>query len=66
MRSSQLVRRLSKILGDPYGGPSLSVKGGEFVIYEWFDAPTGTEILARGRTLEEVIFNYEVAVSENV
>ena len=50
---------LKKILGETYGGPSLSVEDGKFVIYVWGDAPVGMGILAKGDTLEECIEDYK-------
>jgi len=53
------VRDLKKILGETYGGPSLSVEDDQWVIYNWADAPVNTEIMARGETLAECIRNYK-------
>lgn len=50
--------QLKKILGATYGGPSISFQNGEFVLYEWSDAPVSTDILAKGKTLQELINNY--------
>ena len=42
---------LGGVLGPSYGGPCLSLEGGEFKIFTWTDAPVSMGILARGRTL---------------
>ena len=54
-----LEKDLREILGDCYGGPSLSVEGKKFVIFFTFDAPYGMEIEASGSTLRECIDNYK-------
>jgi hypothetical protein len=46
---------LRKVLGETYGGPSISVENGKFVLYEWCDAPVGMKILAKGDTFEELM-----------
>jgi hypothetical protein len=60
-----IQEKLREILGDTYGGPSLSIDRNKFVIYVWTDAPVGEDILSSGDTLEECIQNY-LDRSENV
>jgi hypothetical protein len=48
-------RELKEILKAAYGGPSLSFEDGEFVLYTWGDAPTGTTVLAHDRNLKSMI-----------
>lgn len=43
------------VLGETYGGPSLSYMDGKFVIYEWLDAPVSDDILFSGDTISEVV-----------
>lgn len=50
-RRESLEAWLVRVLGDPYGGPALGREKGEFVLYGWWDAPVGWDILARGKTL---------------
>lgn len=47
---------LRRVLGGTYGGPSLSYdeSTGEFVLYEWGDAPVSEEEIARALTLEDL------------
>jgi len=47
--------KLKNILGEWYGGPSLSYEDGKFIIYSWGDAPVGMDILASGNTIEECV-----------
>lgn len=55
-----LEEQLREILGGTYGGPSLSYEKGrqKFVIYSWYDAPVGDDILAEGATISETITNF--------
>jgi hypothetical protein len=50
---------LKSKLGHTYGGPSLSYENNEFILYTWTDAPVGEQILAKGKTLKELMENYE-------
>lgn len=63
---SALNDLLPSILGDSYGGPSISYDLGtepgddpKFVLYTWTDAPVGIEILAEGDTLQDMLFQYK-------
>lgn len=51
--------KLKEILGHTYGGPSLSLESGKFVIYVWGCAPVGMNILGEGDTITEAILDYE-------
>jgi hypothetical protein len=51
--------KLKEILGDTYGGPSLSYIDGLFVIYNWYDGPVSDEIIAAGKTIEQCLEDYE-------
>jgi hypothetical protein len=55
MLISELDEMLSRILGNMYGGPSISYEDGKFVLYEWFDAPVEMQILAEAYTFEELM-----------
>ncbi len=61
MKIENLETRLKTILGGTYGGPSISYEKEteEFVIYRWFDAPVGDEILGRGKTLHKALLEAE-------
>lgn len=50
-------KKLKKILGPCYGGPSISLENNEFIIYTWSDAPISTGILVKGKTIQELIKN---------
>ena len=54
----ELVLR-TVMLGPAYGGPSISLEEGKFVLYDWGDGPVGMDILAEGDTLVELIVNYK-------
>jgi hypothetical protein len=57
MTSAEMNKRLRKLLGETYGGPSISFEEGRFVLYTWTDGPVGTTILAEGATLLELLTN---------
>ncbi len=61
LRTPTVEDRFRKILGASYGGPSISIdeEKGDFILYEWGDAPVGMETLARGATLKELLNDYE-------
>jgi hypothetical protein len=49
-----------KILGESYGGPSISVENGLFIVYIWGDAPVGMDILGTGVTIHQALLDVEV------
>jgi hypothetical protein len=53
MRNAVIDKVAKDVLGDTYGGPSLSwdKEKKEFVVYYWYDAPVGEEELGRGKTI---------------
>src|SRR5690606_13837124 len=46
---------LRDVLGDPYGGPSVSIADGKWVLYTWTDAPSGEEVLCRHEDWDEFL-----------
>lgn len=52
----QIEQQLRSLLGNTYGGPALSFEEGMFVIYKWYDAPSGIEIMGKGDSLNDAIF----------
>ena len=50
---------LRKVLGDDYGGPSISVNTdtGEFYIYSWGDAPVSMTRHFKGANMQELSAN---------
>ncbi|RDJ34910.1 MAG: hypothetical protein DWQ19_08735 [Crenarchaeota archaeon] len=59
-----MEKELIKILGSDYGGPSLSYQEGKFVIYNWYDAPVGTEVLGCGPTIMQAVRDYRANKGE--
>lgn len=61
MTIKQIEKKLSKILGNTYGGPSISYDPNNkmFILYEWGNAPIDMGELSGGYTLEALIINYE-------
>ena len=39
-----IMKILKKVLGNTYGGPSISYEDGVWVLYSWYDAPIKIEI----------------------
>jgi hypothetical protein len=54
----QIESELKELLGDTYGGPSLSFHDGFFILYTWGDAPVSDDEIGRGETIEECLSNY--------
>ena len=56
---------MSKILGAPYGGPSLSYdkETKRWIIYRWQDAPIDMDVIAQGVSLEDVVKKYLTKMS---
>lgn len=50
---------LRSVLGDSYGGPSISFQEYQFCLYRWGDAPPGTEILVQAASWKEFIKKLE-------
>lgn len=50
---------MKKVLSGTYGGPSISFEEGKFVLYRWYDAPVGDEILVEAETWDEFVEKLE-------
>lgn len=49
---------LTSVLLEWYGGPVLSFEEDKFVLQLWGDASVGRHVLGQGRTLKELMENY--------
>lgn len=61
MLLAEVNKYLKNVLGGEYGGPSLSYDkdNDRFVLYDWCDAPVRTNVLATGKTIQELLDNYD-------
>ena len=50
----RLEAEIRKLLGNSDSGPALALDGEDFVLFNYYDAPCHTEILAKGRTFDEL------------
>lgn len=59
------MTKLKQILNSgnwDYGGPVLGHDGTDYVLYEWFDAPVATKVMARGETIKTLVENFSKKV----
>ena len=49
------MRLLRRVLGESYGGPSISYENGKFILYEWTDAPVRVNILVEHEEWDKFI-----------
>ncbi len=60
------MKILKKVLGDTYGGPSISVMpDGSFVLYRWHNAPVSEEILVQSYTWQDFLYKLKQYYKNN-
>jgi hypothetical protein len=62
LRRSSASLLAKKVLNGEHGGPSLSFQDGEFIVYQWYDAPVQTQIIGKGQDIREAL---EDAIKRN-
>lgn len=55
------MKLAKEILGDPYGGPSISYDKDtkQFLVYVWGDAPVSTGVGGRGKSITAALQDYK-------
>lgn len=62
----QISSVLREVLGGTYGGPSIGYEYDKYVLYSWYDAPVGSEILVEDPTWEGFIAKLRIVADEKI